>query len=329
MGIDKKRLIEIMQSFDNKTVAVIGDFCLDEYIYGTATSLSPEAPIPRVVIDSKTYVPGAAGNVACSIRALGAITTTFGVIGKDANREILLSEFRKRDIDTSGIIFTERYTPTYSRIVAGRQQLVRFDLENKTEVDPNLIEKIFENIGAQSQDYDAIIFADYDEVGHGLIRQDLIDNLAQSSARYNQILAGISRKRLYHLRNFTLLVPNEREACQAAGLELKTEEDVEASGRALVQRLNSDVVITRGEQGVLVFSRDDKGIYTIPSFAKKVVDVTGAGDVLTSAMVLSLASGASLHEAAHIGSYAAAVAVSKEGTATVAREEIMELANGK
>ncbi len=329
MVIDKKRLIEIIEDFVNKNVAVIGDFCLDEYILGKANSLSPEAPVPRVIIDSKTYIPGAAGNVASSIRALGATTAAFGVIGNDISGKILVQELGKRDVNTSGMVIVERYTPTYSRIVAGRQQLVRFDLENENEIDQKLIEKIFQKMETVIKDSDAVIFADYDEIGHGLARPNLIENLAQSSIKYNKILAGISRKRLYHLRNFTLLVPNEREACQSAGLELKTEEYTEAVGRALVQGLNSNVAITRGEKGVVVFAKNGKATHNLPSFAKKVVDVTGAGDVLTSAMVLSLSSGASLYEAAHIGSYAAAVAVGKEGTATVTTKEIMELANGK
>ena len=332
MQIDDNRLTEIMRGFDKKKALVIGDLCLDEYIYGTANSLSPEAPIPRVVIDSRKYVPGAAGNVACSLSALGAQTTAFGILGSDEYGMILLRELKKRGISAPEILDSSRHTPTYSRVVVGnstrRQQLVRFDLENNREISEDTITKILGYIEENKKDFDAVIFADYDEIGNGLARPSLISRLAEISDFYGNVLVGISRKRINQLRNFSLLIANEREARQATGLELRTE-PIQKIGEMLARHTGTNIVITRGEEGLSVFDKNIDDVYDIPSFARSVIDVTGAGDSLTATMALSLASGSSLSEAAYLGSYAAAVAVGKEGTATVTREEIARAINEK
>ncbi len=326
MEIDKERLIQIIENFNTKNIAVVGDFCLDEYIYGTAQSLSPEAPIPRVVIDSVEYVPGAAGNIASGVRALGAETYSCGVIGRDRSGEILKKALEEKGIYISGMIIDKnRNTPTYSRIVANGkqgQQLIRFDLENVEGIHKRSIDRIIKHVEQESSRTNAVIFADYDEVGTGLLEERFLKFLLNFS-RENKILSvGMSRRNLDRFYGFGLLTLNEREVQNILGDGMKAA-DLERTGRKLVERLDSNIVLTKGEKGVSAFGRAGE-IYHLPSFAKDVLDVTGAGDSLTAAITLSLVSGANLEEAVYIGNHAAAIAISKPGTTSVKPGEIKD-----
>lgn len=335
MEINPEKISSIMEEFDKKKVAIIGDFCLDEYILGDTNRISPEAPIPRVIIENKKYVPGAAGNVACGVRALGADTYPIGVIGNDINGNILLEEFKKRGIRLDGMIIDEnRSTPTYSRVVAGGertppQQLVRFDVENSKPISRDSLERSIDFLKKIVEQIDAIIVADYSEVsGLGIATPNILKTVAELAKKHNKVLVGDSRCNIGEFKGFTFVVPNDLEASKGSEIEMRNENDLEKSGNALLNKIGSQaVVVTRGKDGMSVFERKNgkTGLTYIPAVAKNVVDVTGAGDTVTVMMTLSVVSGASFIEAATLGSYATAVTVSKEGTVSVTRGEVKNL----
>lgn len=330
MGQQFQKFKEIMKKFSDKRVLVLGDFCLDEYLFGDMTTISPEAPIPRIIIKEKKYIPGAAGNVVCGVRALHASAYAVGVIGKDANGIALLQELQKKGINTEGMIAAEkRSTPTYSRVVCGgvhcpKQQVMRFDIENNEKIEKEIKEKIKQHILNKIAEIDAIIVADYDELdGFGIVSEELMQEIVKKAKEYHVIIIGDSRRNLSAFKGFTAVVPNDIEAGLAVGRKLESEQAVLEAGETLQRILELEAaIITRGKDGISVF---EKGrIMHHPTIAKEVFDVTGAGDTVTCLITLARASGLSYSDAAILANYGASITVSKEGTVAVTREEIEE-----
>ncbi len=327
--------LHILEQFPTKKVLVIGDFCLDEYLHGHTEHTSPEAPIPRVIIHSKKYVPGAAGNVVCGVRALGAETYAVGVIGRDTNGSILLSELHTRGIQTQGIIALRgRNTPTYSRVVSGgkqypEQQLVRFDVENVAPIPSETRDMIRQYILTLIPKMDAVLVADYDEIGGiGIVDEELLHTITTTARTHHITTIGISRQRITLFTQFTAIIPNEIEAGKALGKNLITEHDIYDAGNALRTTLDLEaVIITRGKDGISFI--DNHETFSCPSFATKVVDTTGAGDTVTSLITLSFISQASTLHAIELANYAAAITVSKQGTVSVTPKEIQDFINTK
>ena len=328
--MDSKRAREIIENFSNKKVMVIGDFCLDEYIFGETDEISPEFPVLRLFVTEKKYIPGAAGNVASGIRALGALTYATGFIGDDSNGSILINELNKREINTDGLIKIEkRNTPTYSRVIYSgkrrpKQHLARLDMENKVmlnetnkkEIKNFLYKKIFE--------IDAIIVADYEEIENmGIMNQELIEFIAKLGKQHHKKTFAISRKRVNLFKDYTAIIPNDLEAAKAVNIEAKNDRDFYEIAQKLKNNLNLEAsIITRGADGISILEKDSWNTY--PSLAKEVVDVCGAGDTVTSTITLSLLSGANFSESAILGNHAASITVSKEGTVSVTKKELLE-----
>lgn len=321
---------EIMKQFASKKVLVLGDFCLDEYVFGDMESISPEAPIPRIIIREKKYIPGAAGNVVCGVQALGAQTIAAGVIGKDINGNILSHELQQRGISTRGLVQAEeRNTATYSRIVCGgyhcpKQQIVRFDVENKKPIANELQIQVQQFVLENIPNVDAIIVADYDEIGGmGIVSASFMEKLVAEAKKYNKPIIGDSRKHLSYFKGFSTVVPNDFEAGLFVGKKLEKEEDIIWTGNKLWQELNLEAgIITRGKEGISIF--EEKGVSHHPTVAKEVFDVTGAGDTVTCIIALARACGASFADAATLANYGASITVSKEGTVAVTAEEVMD-----
>ncbi len=330
--MDKNKLLKIMDDFGKKKIIVIGDFCLDEYIYTDMSMISAEAPVPRVIINSKKYIPGAAGNVACGAKALGANVYAVGIIGNDDNGKKLVDEFKKRGILIEGLkLFPNRTTVTYSRIVAGggkvpKQHVLRFDAINKEKVNDEMTQDMLNFVKSHISEVDAIILADYDEAGGtGIVTDQLILGLSSLAKSHNKVLVGDSRVNFHKFVDFTIIKPNEVEASKASGINILSENDFLNAGNKLMKNLNVDsVFLTAGEKGIFVFDKN-REVKNVPTCAKKIVDVCGAGDTVTCVSLLSKLCGATYEEAAQLASYAAAVTVSKEGTVSVTKEEIKEM----
>jgi len=315
-----QRLLSILNQFKNKKILVIGDVMLDKYIWGSVTRISPEAPVQIVKVEKESYAPGGASNVANNITALNANVFMVGIVGNDDANNILNNELKKKGINTEGIVVDEK-KPTIQkiRVLSQNQQLIRVDYE-KLDYEDKIIEKnIINNIKKLINNVDAIIISDY---AKGVITNDVIKNTIETAKKNNKIIIIDPKpKHMRFYKNVTLVTPNHKEASEMSNIAEKNDEDLIKIGKKLLKDLESPLLITRGEKGMTLFEKDGK-ITNIPTKAKEVYDVTGAGDTVVAAVTLSLASGANVKEAAAIANYAAGIVVGKVGTSTASIDEL-------
>ncbi|MDP8213938.1 MAG: D-glycero-beta-D-manno-heptose-7-phosphate kinase [Candidatus Euphemobacter frigidus] len=319
-----KKWNEIISRFIGKTILVIGDVMLDEYIWGEVERISPEAPVPVVRVNSETWVPGGAANVAHNISSLGGRPIILGVIGSDPPGRKLKKLLRQNGIDPRRLIVDPRRpTVTKSRILAGHQQVVRIDREYNTVLGDDLRGRLLETVHGLGSEIDGIILEDY---AKGVISQEVIPELIEFAHRRNHFLVvdpNGSRHFTYH--GADLVTPNYKEAIEMAGKGREVE--LERLGRTLLQKWGSaSVLITLGEEGMCLFERRKK-LFHIPTVAREVFDVSGAGDTVIGTVALALAAGADLKAASFLANCAAGVVVGKLGTATVTPEELRSTLN--
>lgn len=338
----KTKLESIIKNFHKVKLLVIGDLILDEYVWGKVERISPEAPVPVVWADKRTYVPGGAANVANNISALGAKVSLSGVLGNDKNKETLLSELKKRNISSAGI-FTEpmRHTTLKTRIIAGHQQIVRIDWEHTHSLPKELNQKIFAFVQKKIDDFDGIIIEDY---GKGVINIHLLEELiALARAHKKVITVDPKEEHFQYYRGVTAITPNRKELENAVrNLKIKdntnrfkvntdklfSDSDIDLAGSEIMAYLNLEsLLVTLGEQGMRLFEKGSP-ITHIPTVAQEVFDVSGAGDTAIATFTLGLCAGATKLEAAHLANYAAGIVVGKIGTAATSREELLERIKG-
>lgn len=325
-------LIEYIQKFEKQEVAVIGDLMLDKYIFGSATRISQEAPVPVVCVDSEKSVPGGAANVALNVLSLYAKAHVFGVVGNDAEGKELVALLQKEKADTSGIVKTaERSTTVKTRIIASRQQVVRVDKENVTELSKSLQQKIISNLRAclQSTRLNAIIMEDY---AKGLFTPSFMQTIADlAQERGIPLMLDPHPTHPFDIKGIRMMTPNRQEAfalvkqpfSKETGSPL-TDEPLLHVGELLESHWGCDIpVITLGGEGMLIFQKDNTRPLHIPTRAKKVFDVSGAGDTVMAAMTLALLAGASPYDAAQIANYAAGIVVGIVGTAAIQYDDLL------
>jgi len=315
-------LIKIIERFKEKKILVLGDVMLDKYIWGEVSRISPEAPVQVVNVVKESSAPGGAANVANNIAALNAKSLMVGVVGKDSTKTKLIGELKKRNIDVAGLIDDEnKRTIRKVRVFGMSQQLLRFDYEKKGYVNTKTENNIFNFISKEMDEIDAIIVSDYEK---GVITKNLMKKLINICKEKNKISVidpKPNHKDFY--KNATLITPNHKEAHEMTGLaeEEPSDTDIEKMGKRLLEDLNSTILITKGEKGMTLFEKNGK-ITNIPTFAKEVYDIIGAGDTSVATLTLALASGASFEEAAIIANHAAGITVGKVGTSTVSIAEL-------
>ena len=313
-------LIRIVDQFKNKKILVLGDVMLDKYIWGEVARISPEAPVQIVNVVKEEYVPGGASNVAANIAELGAKVWMVGVVGNDETRNKLIGEIAKKNINSDFLISDpEKRTILKVRVFGRNQQLLRFDYEKKGDISSSTEEKLLSSVKKIIREIDAIIISDY---AKGTITKRLMENLKRISGKSSmKIIVDPKPEHKEFYKNVTLITPNTTEAKKMIGLSEEDEEDIKVIGKTLLKELNSNVLITRSEKGMSLFEKDGKTL-NIPTFAKEVYDIIGAGDTSVAALALALASGASLEESAIIANHAAGITVGKVGTSTVTAEEL-------
>ena len=315
-----------MQSLLNKIaklhVLVVGDVMLDHYIWGDTDRISPEAPVPVIDVARDTYTAGGAANVGLNLSSLGAKVTVAGFFGRDDAGKRLSGIITQKGIATINTPGTGT-TIVKTRLIVRRQQLCRLDRESPLhsyQIDPALVESTFAKIMGK---VDAVIFSDY---AKGLLTDDLLNRLT-ALARENKVLVAIDPKPRRKLRFYQpdLLTPNRRESLQLAGLDPEPNQPfpaAEVCARIYEQYRPRNLVITLSEEGMLLSNRGKVG-RIIPTVAREVFDVSGAGDTAIAALTLGLAAGAMLEEAAQLANAAAGVVVGKLGTATASPEEVL------
>lgn len=321
--VTKARFEEIVDGFQNRKIAVIGDMMLDEYIIGKVERISPEAPVPIVNVESETFVLGGAANVINNLSTLGAKVYAFGVVGNDSNGDKLERELEKRGVNTEGLIEdTSRPTIVKKRIMAQHQQLLRLDWEKKKNISENLETDIVRALKTRIDEVDGVILSDYDK---GVLTENVAKEIIKIAREHKKIV--IVDPKPSNSKNYigaTSMTPNRKEAIECAGVkEPETEAELKSMGAVLKKELNlENLLMTRSEKGMSLFT--EEGVRDIPTFAKEVYDVTGAGDTVIAVYTLAAASGASFYEAAKIANTAAGIVVGRVGTATATKEEIIK-----
>jgi len=316
------RLKNIISSFKNKKILVVGDLILDEFIWGNVSRISPEAPVPVVWVKNESFMPGGASNVANNINALGGKAYLAGVIGSDERAAILKGELIHRGVDIEGVIMDkERPTTLKTRVIAHQQQVVRIDKENIEPVRNSTLKKLANYIEKNINLMDGVIVEDY---GKGLITSKLLNQIIPIIKAKKKIIAVDPKEENFsYYKGVTLLTPNNAEASKAVGFDIKDKNSLKKAGFELLRKLKTRIVlITLGENGMMVFEQG-KTPKKIETIAQEVFDVSGAGDTVVSTYTLALISGANSIQAAHIANCAAGVVVGKVGIAIVNQEEII------
>jgi rfaE bifunctional protein kinase chain/domain len=320
--VSRDRAEALAGSFAGKRIVVLGDLMLDEFIWGRVRRISPEAPVPVVEVERQSRAIGGAGNVVSNLVALGAEASPLGVVGDDEAGVRLRESFVQLGVDPDGIVTDPtRPTTTKARIVAHNQQVVRADRESREPVSASVEDEIIRLFQAKIDRADAMVVSDYNK---GLLTARLLSAVLRDAREKGRIVCLDPKMRSFSsYQPVTMITPNAQEAGEAAGVEIVDGKTLEEAGWKLLSSIDcSAVLITRGEEGMALFTAGAE-IAHIPTVAREVYDVTGAGDTVIAALALSLASRGSFAEAAILANHAAGVVVGKLGTATVTREELL------
>ncbi len=329
----------VISNFANRKILVVGDVLLDQYIRGTVSRISPEAPVPIVLQEGAPfYTPGGAANVANNLRSLGASVLLVGRIGADQEGKVLLKELRSRKIPTHGI-FVDQEIPTIlkTRIVAHHQQVLRVDREN-THVPTagSLMKRAGNFIHKNIDSMDGVIISDY---GKGMISSPLLREICSLAIKKKKIITVDPKvEHFAYYKGVTAITPNRKETENAIHNikithpdgkrlavrvdSLRNDSEIDLAGQALLKFLNLEcLLITLGEQGMRLFEKGKKPFH-IPTRAREVFDVTGAGDTVISVFTLALTASALVHHAAELANYAAGIVVGKMGAVAVTPQEL-------
>lgn len=310
---------KILSEFKKKKILIIGDLILDRYIWGKVSRISPEAPVPVVEVTDENFLLGGASNVANNIVTLGGQATIVGIAGHDRGGEILKRMLEERGIQSEGVLWSSRPTTVKTRVIAHSQQVVRFDREDKEKVEGKVFKKLLNYIHSVLPDHNAVIISDYKK---GVVSSELVREIIKQSKPKNIFVSVDPKVGHFHCyKNVSLITPNVNEASIASGMEIKDEKTLINAGRTLLRKIPCDaVLITRGEHGMSLF-RKDKVVH-IPTVAKNVYDVTGAGDTVIAIFTLAYSAGASLEESAVIANHAGGIVVGEVGTAVVTSDQL-------
>ncbi len=319
VDISNKRLDELKKSFDGKRIAVIGDMMLDGYFWGDVKRISPEAPVPVLEVEDEFFRFGGAANVALNILTLGGIPVPVGVIGNDSYGKIFSSLLKEKNISDEGIVIdNERPTTTKTRVIANNQHVVRIDKESKAYISSGIEEKISIFLSSVIDSLDGIILQDYNK---GILTPSLISKII-SIANKKNILITVDPKfdNFFEYKNVTVFKPNRKETETVLGVRINDDKDISSAGKNLLHKLNSKyVLLTLGEGGIAVFEKDDKE-RRMPTKARKVADVSGAGDTVISTLTIALSCGADIYEACYLANYAAGIVCGEVGIVPIEKE---------
>jgi rfaE bifunctional protein kinase chain/domain len=302
-----------------RRILVVGDLMIDEWIWGTVTRISPEAPVPVVAVADHSFTLGGAGNVANNLRALHANVVFAGTVGDDAFAVQVRDLLRGEQVDDSGV-FTifDRPTTRKTRIVAHNQQVVRADWESTAAPQGSDRRRLADFVRERAAQCDAVILSDY---AKGLLCREIVE-AARSCAL---VLADPKPQNIALFAGVTCVAPNVGEASTITGIPIVDDASLERAGMRLIEMLDCRyAVITRGEHGMALFGRNGERLQ-IPSVARTVYDVSGAGDTVIAVLALALAAGAPVEQAMQLANFAAGAVVGKLGTATASPEEILAL----
>ncbi len=300
-------------------IAVIGDFMIDHYLWGESNRISPEAPVPVVEVKKEEDRLGGAGNVVNNLLALGSEVLVSTVLGDESER--MLKLLREKNVNTAGVFIDKsRKTIVKSRVIASNHQVVRYDKETKEDIKKEYEEKIFKYLKANIEKIDIFLLSDY---AKGVLTESLTQKIIDLANKYNKKLIIDPKNNFSKYKNAYMIKPNKKELSLATGIEIKSKEDLIKAGWKLKKELNLKyLLVTLSEEGMALFGEE---FIQIPTLAREVYDVTGAGDTVLASLGFYLSKKDNLIEAMHFANAAAAVVVGKVGSATASLDEIMEI----
>lgn len=321
------RLKGCIDRFADVRVLVVGDIIMDEYIWGNVTRISPEAPVPVVDVKRETKMLGGSANVIHNMAALGARPFLCGLVGDDRTGEEIFEKVRELGADTGGIVIEPgRRTSMKTRVVAHSQQVVRFDREDRRDIRPESTKRLLDLIEARLEGLDAIVVSDY---GKGAVSDLLMKGLRERvrATLADSVIIAVDPKtdNFEYYREVDVITPNHYEAGAFCGFDIADEDTLLRAGRRMLEKLNCrSVLITQGKDGMTLFENGGE-ITHIPTVAKEVFDVTGAGDTVISTLCLGLASGMDLKSAALLSNYAAGFVVGQVGTYAIRADDLKKV----
>jgi len=313
-----------LEKFEDQKILVIGDLILDHYAFGTVDRISPEAPIPIVNVTNESYVPGGAANTANNITSLGGQAYIVGIVGKDYSATILKDKLCESNITIDGLfVDPEKPTIRKERIIGHGQHMLRVDREKTDGYNKKTEKKLIDYTKNIIDNVDVIVISDY---AKGTITEKLASEVIYLCKKHNKpIIVDPKPKNISFYDGATLVTPNQKEASEITNIENKLE-NVPLMGEKIREMLNSNILITQGKHEASLIELNGD-ITHIPTKAREVYDITGAGDTVVGTVALALAAGADLKEAAILANYAAGIVVGKVGTATTTVKEIKHLLN--
>ncbi len=319
--MNQQRAQEILNLFPNRRLIVLGDLMLDEFIWGEVRRISPEAPVPVVEVKRESWHLGGAGNVVSNLLELGAKASPIGIIGDDEAGRLLKHRFAELGATVDGLIVdSSRPTTRKTRIVAHSQQMVRADRESRLPISAEIESQIVAAFHSALAETEVVIISDYDK---GLLTPRVLESVIFATQAAGKVVCLDPKiKNFQSYQKVDVITPNQPEAERASGIEIIDDASLIAAAHKIRELLAcANVLITRGEHGMSLLDANDK-LTHIPTVAREVYDVTGAGDTVIATLSMALAAGANIVEAAIIANHAAGVVVGKVGTATVSKQEL-------
>lgn len=326
MNITEAKLRSIFRKSKGSKIAIIGDVMLDKYVYGTISRISPEAPVPVVDIDRTEFRLGGAANVANNIKALDAEPVLIGVIGNDYDSKHYLDVMKMLGLSTAGIIKdNSRPTTAKTRVIAHSQHVLRVDSEIKDDVSGNTRKKIIDFFVKNIKSFAAVILQDYNK---GVLTKEMISQVITLCRKFKKpVYVDPKFHNFFEFRDVTVFKPNRKETADILAMKIDGEESVKDAGRILIDRLNCEyLVLTRGEKGMMLFDKEKNKtvILNIPTKARKVADVSGAGDTVISTIAVMLAGGANIIEAVMLANQAAGIVCEEVGIIPIYKNALID-----
>jgi rfaE bifunctional protein kinase chain/domain len=317
----KKSLVRAMARLASARALVIGDIILDAYVWGDVTRISPEAPVPVVEVREETRTLGGAANVVHNMVTLGARPLLCGVVGRDREGKEILDRLKSLGLSTDGVLFdVGRPTTIKTRVVARSQQVIRFDQESRATISARTVNRFLRFVEHTIPEFDVIVVSDY---GKGMVAGSLMEGIMVMAKKAAIPVAVDPRvNHAAHYRGVDVMTPNHHEAGMLCGLEIAGDQTLMRAGHLLLDTFGCRLVlITRGKDGMSLFEADGK-VHHIPTVARKVFDVTGAGDTVIATFSLGLAAALDPKAAAVIANVAAGIVVGEVGTSAVRAEDL-------
>ncbi|MHA1917753.1 MAG: bifunctional heptose 7-phosphate kinase/heptose 1-phosphate adenyltransferase [Candidatus Ranarchaeia archaeon] len=322
--MDTERLLEIIKKFQNKSIMVIGDLMVDEYIQTSAHGISREAPVTILKINSETKILGGAGNTVNNVFTMGGKVTPVGTIGKDSNGEWLIHTMKRMNLDVSLVFpITTKPTITKTRYMVKHFQKLRIDRENRKNIDAELCEKIAKEIIKILPGQNVIIFSDYQK---GFVTPTIISLVIEAARELKiPVIVDTQEKHFLDYIGATVIKASARHAAKVIGVPSFNQTTLRNTGFNLLNQLNAEaILLTHGEEGMYLFEKNEKITHYPQPFTSTIYDITGIRDILSAALALSIACKATYTEATTISNFAAGAKNNKSGTVAITKKEIEE-----